>query len=334
MVRLKGYPAQYATFAKKSDAKDWATQTESAIKEGRHFKTREAKRRTLAEMVDRYCREILTRKPEEKRADQQRHLAWWRARLGSYALAEVTPDLLAEHRELLGRETTHYGTERSPSTINRYVTSLSHVFSVALREWDWIETNPVGRLRKLKEPQGRVRFLSDTERKRLLEACRKSSTRQLLPLVVLALSTGARRGELLGLRWSDVDWHREVAVLHDTKNGNRRALPLTSHSLAHLRTLAEVRRIDSAMVFAGKSGRSTFPRTAWESALRAARIEDFRFHDLRHSAASYLAMNGATLAEIAEVLGHKTLAMVKRYSHMTEQHTSAVVARMNDVIFG
>ena len=109
---------------------------------------------------------------------------------------------------------------------------------------------------------------------------------------------------------------------------------MTGHALELLRDKSKVRRLDTDLIFANKSGRATFPRKAWETAVSEAKLEDFHFHDLRHSAASYLAMSGATLAEIAEVLGHKTLAMVKRYAHLTEQHTSAVVKRMNDSIFG
>ena len=106
--------------------------------------------------------------------------------------------------------------------------------------------------------------------------------------------------------------------------------PLAGPALDLLRELSRVRRIDTDLVFAGPDGRAIFPRKPWERALTAAQIDDFRFHDLRHTAASYLAMSGATLAEIAEVLGHKTLEMVKRYSHLTDQHTSKVVARMNE----
>ena len=97
---------------------------------------------------------------------------------------------------------------------------------------------------------------------------------------------------------------------------------------------SKVRRLDTDLVFTNSEGRAIFPRKAWELAFSASQIEDFRFNGLRHSAASYLAMSGATLAEIAEVLGHKTLAMVKRYSHLTEQHTIAVVARMNAKFIG
>ena len=333
-VRLRGYPPQTATFARKTDAALWVQQTEAAIREGRHFKTSEAKRHTVSELIDRYRREVLSGKPERKRRDQERHLDWWAAQIGTHRLSDLSPALIAEHREKLRSGMTVRKRRRAPGTVNRYLTSLSHALTVAVREWGWVADNPVRKVAKLKEPRGRVRFLSDEERDRLLTACSDSADPQLYPLVVLALSTGARRGELLGLRWPDVDLRRGVAVLHETKNDERRALPLAGLALELLQEQAGVRRIDSDLIFAGPTGRATFPRAAWEAALTAAQIEDFRFHDLRHSAASYLAMSGATLAEIAEVLGHKTLAMVKRYSHLTEQHTSAVVARMNERIFG
>ncbi len=209
------------------------------------------------------------------------------------------------------------------------MTSLSHGFTHAAREWNWISDNPFRKLKKLPEPRGRVRCLSETETKRLLEACQGSRDTRLYPLVVLALSTGARRGELLGLRWADVDLERGIAVAHHTKNNERRALPLSGQALDVLRDLGKVRRLDTDLVFADRRGRPSIPRKSWDRAVEAAEIDDFRFHDLRHTAASYLAMSGATLAEIAEVLGHKTLAMVKRYAHLTDQHTSEVVARMN-----
>ncbi|MCH7664371.1 MAG: site-specific integrase [Acidobacteria bacterium] len=334
IVRLRRHPAQYATFNRLTDAKKWAGQTEAAIREGRHFRFAEAKRHSVGDLIDRYRGEILERRPLAKREDQERHLAWWQKRIGSYSLADVTPALISEHREFLSRGRTHQSERRSPATCNRYLTSLSHAFSIARREWEWIDRNPVAQVRKLPEPRGRVRFLSDEERERLLESCRESSDLRLFLVVVLAISTGARKGELLRLRWPDIDLRRGVAVLHQTKNDERRALPLTGLALDVLSERFKIRRLDTDLVFANSDGKPTFPRKAWAEALRAAQIEDFRFHDCRHSAASYLAMSGATLAEIAEVLGHKTLAMVKRYSHLTDQHTSKVVARMNEKIFG
>jgi len=136
---------------------------------------------------------------------------------------------------------------------------------------------------------------------------------------------------------------RRVALLEVTKNGERRVLPLHGLALDLLKDRAKVRKLDTDLLFPGRPRREepgkliykpVDLRTPFETALRAAGVEDFRWHDLRHSCASYLAMNGASLAEIAEVLGHKTLSMVKRYAHLSEAHTSAVVSRMNRKIFG
>jgi integrase len=169
----------------------------------------------------------------------------------------------------------------------------------------------------------------------LLDACKTSRNKNLYTIVVLALSTGTRRMELLGLTWNDVDLQRGVVRLHDTKNKERRVLPLTGFALELMQQYATKRSNESAFVFPSRNGRKPADiRTAWEEAVERAEIEDFHFHDLRHSAASYLAMNGASLAEIAEVLGHKTLDMVKRYAHLSDAHTAGVVARMNEKIFG
>jgi integrase len=179
-----------------------------------------------------------------------------------------------------------------------------------------------------------VRFLDDDERARLLEACRKSRNEYLYFIVVLALSTGMRKSEILNLKWQDIDLKAQQLVVHDTKNKERKVMPLSG--LALELTKAHPRRIDTTQLFPGrhKVDQAIDIRTPWETALKHAEIEDFRFHDLRHSAASYLAMNGASLSEIAEVLGHKTLQMVQRYAHLSEAHTKKVVASMNATIFG
>lgn len=192
------------------------------------------------------------------------------------------------------------------------------------------------KISKLPEPRGRVRFLDDAEREQLLESCKASPSPYLHTLVVLALSTGARQGELLNLRWCDVDWQRRVITLHDTKNKERRLLPLAHYALQLMEEHNKVRNIASDLVFPSPSNpiRPWNSRPSWLSALQKANIKNFRFHDLRHSCASYLAMNGASLAEIAEVLGHKTLAMVRRYAHLSEAHTAKVVQSMNERIFG
>lgn len=333
-VRLKGYPQQVASFARKTDAKKWIQDTEASIRDGRYFKTAETKRHTFGDMIDRYERDVLpTRRKDQDR--RKAHIHWWKKELGEYCLADVTSGMIGEYRDRLLKGMTYRGTLRSPATVVRYLAALSHVYSIAVKEWEWLDSNPVGRVRKPTEPRGRVRFLEEDERKALLVECLKSENAFLYTIVVLAISTGMRHGEILNLTWGDVDFARKRIILEDTKNDERRAVPVTNLAFEVLTELRRVRRIDSKLLFPGKNPLKPIEmRSAWEFALERAKIENFRFHDLRHTAASYLAMNGATLAELAEILGHKTLQMVKRYAHLSEAHTASVVERMNEKIFG
>ena len=140
---------------------------------------------------------------------------------------------------------------------------------------------------------------------------------------------------MLSLHWADVDVKRGMLTFRKTKNGETRTVPLTGYALDVLAHHTTIHRLDTTLVFPDRTGtRPMSIREAWEYAVKRAGLQDFRFHDLRHSAASYLAMGGASLAEIAEVLGHKTLQMTKRYTHLTESHTRGVVERMNQTIFG
>ena len=335
-VRLKGLPTESASFERKTDAQKWAASIESAIRENRHFKTTEAKRHTLNELIDRYIRDVLPTKPKSM-GKQKAMLEWWKGEIGNYALSDVSPALIAESRDKLAAGKTKRGTQRNPATVVRYLAALSVCFTHAVKEWGWIDDSPMRKVTKPKESRGRVRFLSDDERARLLKGCKESSNAYLYPAVVLALSTGMRSGEIMGLTWDVVDLNRGRAILHETKNGERRAVAITGHALEVVKEMSKVRRIDSNLLFPSKENPPQKPidlRAPWLAALKKADIQDFKFHDLRHSAASYLAMNGASLAEIAEVLGHKTLQMVKRYAHLSEGHTARVVESMNQKIFG
>lgn len=341
-IRIKGHPTETASFQRLTDARLWAQQTEADIRRGKHFKSSEAKKRTMGEAIDRYFKDVLSQR--ENPVNQITYLKWWRKEIGAYALADVTPAMIVEKRSALLGSVNKYGRAVGPTTANRYTQALSHVFTIARKEWGWVSDNPVTNVSKYKESRGRVRFLDDDERKALLEACKLSENSYLYIIVVLALSTGARKTELLSLKWQHIDFNRSVITLHETKNGERRILPLQGHAMELMKAHSKIRPLGCDYVFPSKkvgkdkSGKLIFQpidiRKAWVNAFDKAGIEDFRFHDLRHSAASYLAMNGATLAEIAEVLGHKTLAMVKRYAHLSEAHTSAVVAKMNERIFG
>jgi integrase len=331
-VRRKDHPTQSATFSKLTEARKWAQITEGAVLSGRHFKSAEAKRHTVGEMIDRYLIDVLPHKRPNTVRPQQWHFHWWKSCLDHVPLADLTPTVIAEYRDKLAKGD---GARRANATVNRYLAALSHALSVAVKEWGWLDESPMGKVRKPKEPQGRIRFLTDDEKQRLLDACKESESPYLYTIVVLALATGARKMEVLTLTWRDVDLKRGLVTVQETKNGERRTLPLTGHAFDLIQQHARVQRPDTALLFPSPSGKSPRDiRSAWKTALKRAGITRFRFHDLRHTAASYLAMNGASLMEIAEVLGHKTLNMVKRYAHLSEAHTRGVVERMNRAVFG
>jgi integrase len=154
-------------------------------------------------------------------------------------------------------------------------------------------------------------------------------------ITLIALSTGARQTEILTLKWEHVSFERNTITLFKTKNKEIRVVPLVGIAKSLLQEHGKIRSLKNPYVFQGRHHtHAKFPRKAWGTAIKKAEIENFIFHDCRHSAASELAMNGASLHEIAAVLGHKTLAMVQRYAHLSEQHTISVVERMNKVVFG
>lgn len=357
-IRLRGHPPQTETFHRLADAKRWANETEAAIREGRHFKTTEAKKHTVGELLERYIQDVLPQKPKSQKK-QTAQLLWWKDQIGNYLLSDLTPALIGEKRDELLRGTTCRGTVRSTATVMRYLSALSHACSIAVKEWGWMEDSPMRKVTKLRESRGRVRFLEEGDRLRLLQACKESTNSHLYPVVLLAMSTGMRYGEIINLTWSDVDLLRKRIILQETKNGERRAVPVAGLALELLIELEKRRSNDINLLFpklrstknstsegetsgflkeevkrVQKVQKPTQLRTAWCTALKKAKIDNFRFHDLRHCAASYLAMSGASLAEIADILGHKTLSMVKRYSHLSDLHKHSVVEKMNKHFLG
>lgn len=339
-IRLKGYKPTTATFSRRTDAKHWVTQTEAAMRQGRYFQAAEGAGKTLSEAIDRYLRDILPGLKDSRH--RETHLNWWKSEIGEKELKHVNAALLSECRDKLKSTPFKFGKQeklRSEATVNRYIAALSPVLAAASNEWGWMQDNPCQKIRRGAESKGRTRFLSDSERKALLDACDKATdTPELKIIVLLALTTGGRRGEISGLRWQDVDLKRQRVIFVEPKNGETRAAPLVGPALDAMKEWAKVRPLDTtAYVFPGRTDKTKdkpldFERP-WQTALKRANIQDFRFHDLRHTAASYLAMNGAGLRELADILGHKTLAMVQRYSHLTQDHKAAVVEKMTNAIF-
>lgn len=165
-VRLKGFPDEFATFERITDAKEWAQAVETRMREGRYFNTQLSKKYTLGDAVERYIKSILPRKPKCIK-DQKRHLERWSEEIGSYSLSNINSALIAQVRDKLLQKQSHEKKARTQATVNRYMATLSHLYTIAIKEWGWVHENCVAKLPKLKEPRGRTRFLSDTERNAL-----------------------------------------------------------------------------------------------------------------------------------------------------------------------
>jgi integrase len=314
-------------------AEDCAKRAEAEIRTGKG-----PERATLAEAIERYEALYLPSIPDSAEL-YRRHLRFWRAELGEKALVEIDASLVSGGKLKLAGAITRYGRPIAPATVNRYLITLSSLFSWAISpEIKLVARNPVADVEKLKEPPKRVRYLSrpvdeaGSELVRLLDACSRSSSRILFDVVALLLTTGCRAGEIMGLSRRDIRLEERgfVITAERAKTEKPRFVPLSGLGLEVVRRRVEVPRIDSAYLFPNRRGKpSCFPRKAWVSALAEAGIKDMRPHDLRHTFASYLAMEGHSLPEIMAALGHKTTEAMMRYAHLADAHQSQVSEGIN-----
>ena len=251
--------------------------------------------------------------------DERRKLNFWIEALGDKPIIDITTININEALCTLPSQFKN-------ATINRYVAAISVVFSYAYKVYG-LHVNPVSKIPSLPENNERTRFLSEAERTSLFKACRASKWDKLYLIVLLAITTGARKGELTKLRWNDIDFDRRTAYVATTKNGQPKVLPLTDSVIRELQLFDSK---DSSLIFASKVKENVaycFTKP-WKKALEDADIKDFRFHDLRHSCASYLAQSGASLLEIADVLGHKQISVTKRYAHLCIEHKVSLINRV------
>jgi len=213
-----------------------------------------------------------------------------------------------------------------PATVNRELSCIKHMFNKAVN-WDYIKENPLRSVTKFKEPPGRVRYLTKDEIDKLLKACAK----HLKPIVIFALNTGMRKGEILRLRWSDIDMINRMIKITVSKNNELRCVPINDTLYSLLKKLQNGKKKDSN-VFAWKNGKPILRiNNGFYNAMDRAGIKDFRFHDLRHTFASHLAMNGVDIRVIQQLLGHKTISMTMRYSHLSDKNLRQAVDRLDKV---
>lgn len=298
IIKRKGYPSQAKTFDLRKDAEKWARQQERAIDAGQWQDRTEAEQTTLAELLERYSREVSKAKrgadAEAYRIDQFK-----RSKLAKYSPAAITSRLIATWRDDRLQEV-------SPGTVLRELQLLGHVFTVAIREWGIaLHSNPVSLVRKPAPNKARDRVLTDTQREALVAACGQCQSPWIKPVVIFALETATRRGEILSLTWNNVSLENCVALVSG-KTGARK-VPLSPACIEALRALP--RSLDGRV----------FPvsvdtlKQAYERAVTRAGIDDFTFHDLRHDALTRLAGMGFNILELRAISGHTTANMLQRY---------------------
>jgi integrase len=304
-VRRKGTPERTLTCPSLREARKQRDIARSQAWEGKHPQGAEGRRKTVAELCEAFLEDRYGDHPDHSHYRTHKgHLLWWCARIGAHRLAQVTPQSLLPYREELLQSVT-------PTTCQRYLASLSGTFTWAIRdERQWVSSNPVRLVSKPRdqrpqEERERVRFLSADERARLFDSCAQSRSPWLYQIMLMALVTGARKSEILKLRWRDLNVQAGTVCFRRTKNRSDRTITLVDPALTLLRSRqhGSVSPHPECYVFPAPCGTKPIDiRTAWKTAIRKAGLVDFHFHDLRHTTASYLRMAGHSLEDIGDVL--------------------------------
>jgi integrase len=307
-VRRAGFPAQSRSFDNKALAQAWAREVESKMDRGDFIDRTEADDNTLGDVLRRYAKVVSpTKKGHES---EQLHIrSILKYEVCHFRMSVLKSSNIAAFRDERAEDV-------SAGTVNRELTILSHAIETARREWDiYMPDNPVQRVRRLKPPLPRSRRLSPLEERRLFEACAQSRGKFLVPAVRLAIETAMRRGEIVRIERRHVDLHNCVLLLPDTKNGSPRPVPLSDVAIETIRkVLTDLPDTGDGLLFSGVTSNAL--DLAFSRALRRSKIEDFRFHDLRHEATSRLHEKGLNPIEVMSVTGHKSMASMVRYSHV------------------
>jgi integrase len=301
-VRKRGYPPETRTFSTKTAAQKWALQIEAEMERGIFVSRTEAESTTLNELIDRYLSEVLPTK--RSIAPEISRFRTLRKHLGRFHLAAITPAKVSEFRD---SRLIEVGSQ----TVIHEVSLLNRVLKCATMDWGISLPHglPTTLVRKPTRPRGRDRRLTQEEIEKIIA---HSQSQVLRDAITIALETALRRGEMCQLLWENVNLQKRTAFIPDesTKTGLSRQIPL---SLLALKTLSEMPRGQSDRVFQVSPDSIS---QAFERACSRANIENARWHDLRHEAATRLFEKNLNVMEVAAITGHKTLDMLKRYTHL------------------
>jgi integrase len=318
VIRKRGWPVTIKTFRTRRDAADWARRTEDEMVRGVYIHRAGAEKLLFEKALDRYLSEVSSCKRPSTAYGESRKAKALKKKFDAYSLAAITPDLVAEYRD------ERLAAGKSADTVRLELSLLSHLFTIAIKEWRLgLIYNPVANIRKPAPARGRDRRLGAGEEQALLSACDRHSNPMLGWIVRIALHTGMRAGEIKSLTRRQVNLERRTVYLSETKNGSARTVPLTREAVAVFRlALANpVRPLDTDLIFFGEPGRDKARRPyefrpAWHRTLKQADIQGLRFHDLRHEAVSRLVEAGLGDQEVAAISGHKSMQMLRRYTHL------------------
>lgn len=340
VVRIKGYSTKCKYFKKKTDAKLWANTIETAMQNGTYIEHAEnpviAGGATIKTMAD-----LITYFEENEAKDRYSYpekysvmYNWWRDKIGHLKCSELTSSILADCKRLLISEDCikPAGKQRGNSTINKYLMALSAVITFGMKEYKLWTVNPMHDVEKRKLPDLRTRFLSEEEIKILKAGARKKSYR-LYIFVLIALTTGGRYSEIRELQVENIDFKNQRIYYLNTKNNTNRGVPVSKKLLIKIKTYLKVYNIKSGYLFINdKKTTLIYMKGAFEQLIKDLQIKDFRFHDLRHTAASYFLMSGATIIELMELFGWTSQSMARRYAHLSKTHTANLVNKVSDMM--
>jgi integrase len=340
VIRKAGWPTTIKTFRLKKDADDWSRRTEDEMVRGLFIQRGPSERMTFEAAMKRYLAEVTpTKRPLTQHAERKRSGSIV-AFFGKYSLAAITTELIAEYRDsrLAGADRMKDGEPqpRAANTVRLELALIGHLFTVAVKEWGLgLPFNPVLNLRRPSPGPGRNRRLSRDEEVRLFSAVDSHSNPMLSWIVRIAVETGMRSSEITTLRCSQVELERRIVRLIETKNTLPRTVPLTKTATENFRLALHnpVRPNETELIFFGEPGKDGKRRPynfnkVWGDIKKSVGIADFKFHDLRHEAVSRLVESGLSDQEVASISGHKSMQMLRRYTHLRAED---LVAKLDDL---